>query len=322
MSFVAPYLGSDKAIVKISNSLQLAMLLEVSAHPKPGNVHRTRDYEETRFEHYLASSVASGPYFERAARRGKLVASGKTSLGNAHLGRMIRNAAIDTLNAQTGGNTSLGTLTLLIPIAFAAGMTISGNRLTILRLRRNLRKAIRATTVGDSIAFYDAIKYARPGGLGRVEALDAQEERSKSEIQSSGVSLFEVFKLAANRDSICSEWVTDYRTTFELGYPYFNRELKRSGNINEATVNTYLKVLSHMPDTLIARKAGKQKSNWVSKRALDVMKSGGASTRAGLREIRRLDRDLRRNGHLLNPGSTADIIAAILSIALLSGYKL
>jgi len=297
------------------------MLLEVSAHPKPGNVHRTRDYEETHFEHYLASSVASGPHFERAATRGRLVASGAMSLHNGHVGQIIRDAAIDTLNAQTGGNTSLGTITLLIPIAFAAGMTRNENRLLIPRLRNNLRKILRATTVSDSIAFYDAIKYAKPGGLGRVELLDAQEEGSKGEIQTGNMTLFEVFKLAAKRDSICSEWVTNYKTTFDLGYPYFDSQLKKSGNINEATVNTYLKVLSQIPDTLIARKVGQQKSNWVSKRALNAIELGGASTSAGLKEIRRFDGELRRNGHLLNPGATADIIAAILSLALLSGYR-
>lgn len=312
---------STRAVGKISNSLQLAMLLEVSAHPKPGNVHRTRDYEETRFEHYLASSVASGPHFEKAAIRGRLVAAGVISLENGHVGRIIRDAAIDTLNAQTGGNTSLGTLTLLIPIAFAAGMTGNEYCVSIPRLRSNLRKVLRATTVSDSIAFYDAIKYAKPGGLGRVEVLDVQEEGSKSEIQDGKMTLFEVFKLAANHDSICSEWVTTYRTTFELGYPYFDSQLKKSGNINEATVNTYLKVLSQIPDTLIARKAGRQKSNWVSKRALNVIELGGTSTSAGLKEIRRFDAELRRNGHFLNPGATADIIAAILSLALLSGYR-
>ncbi|WP_455363487.1 triphosphoribosyl-dephospho-CoA synthase, partial [[Eubacterium] cellulosolvens] len=38
---------------EIAAALQLAVLLEVSAYPKPGNVHRTRDFELTRFEHFL-----------------------------------------------------------------------------------------------------------------------------------------------------------------------------------------------------------------------------------------------------------------------------
>ena len=55
---------------EISRRLELAMLFEVSAYPKPGNVHRTRDYPGTRFEHFLASAVASRSSFEIAAEKG------------------------------------------------------------------------------------------------------------------------------------------------------------------------------------------------------------------------------------------------------------
>ena len=40
----------------VSRCLQLAILLEVSAYPKPGNVHRTADFQETDYEHFLASA--------------------------------------------------------------------------------------------------------------------------------------------------------------------------------------------------------------------------------------------------------------------------
>ncbi|WP_343241290.1 triphosphoribosyl-dephospho-CoA synthase, partial [Methanoculleus sp. UBA389] len=34
---------------------QMAMMLEVCAYPKPGNVDRCHDYSGTRLEHFLAS---------------------------------------------------------------------------------------------------------------------------------------------------------------------------------------------------------------------------------------------------------------------------
>ena len=37
---------------KIQCCAQLAAALEVSGWPKPGNVHRTADFTDTRFEHY------------------------------------------------------------------------------------------------------------------------------------------------------------------------------------------------------------------------------------------------------------------------------
>ena len=55
----------------VSRCLELAILLEVSAHPKPGNVHRTADFRETRYEHFLASAVAVAPHFKHTAERSK-----------------------------------------------------------------------------------------------------------------------------------------------------------------------------------------------------------------------------------------------------------
>ncbi|MCW4055912.1 MAG: triphosphoribosyl-dephospho-CoA synthase, partial [Candidatus Bathyarchaeota archaeon] len=57
------------AAQQVSSSLQLAILLEVSAD-KPGNVNRTASFRSTRYEHFLASAVAVGPSFELAAERG------------------------------------------------------------------------------------------------------------------------------------------------------------------------------------------------------------------------------------------------------------
>jgi hypothetical protein len=44
------------------------MVLEVAAHPKPGNVDRDHDFPDTTFEHFLASAVGTYPVLEEAAR--------------------------------------------------------------------------------------------------------------------------------------------------------------------------------------------------------------------------------------------------------------
>ncbi|MDD1663513.1 MAG: triphosphoribosyl-dephospho-CoA synthase, partial [Methanomicrobiales archaeon] len=46
---------------------QMAMVLEVTAYPKPGNVDRCHDYEGTVLEHFLASAILARPALERAA---------------------------------------------------------------------------------------------------------------------------------------------------------------------------------------------------------------------------------------------------------------
>jgi len=97
--------------------------------------------------------------------------------------------------------------------------------------------------------------------------------------------------------------------------------LTKTHDVNKSTVNTYLMILSKIPDTLIARKAGMRRAAWVSERARKVLALGGANTGAGRREIEKLDEDLRIDGHMLNPGSTADLSACVVALAIISGYR-
>ncbi|MEM1607345.1 MAG: triphosphoribosyl-dephospho-CoA synthase, partial [Candidatus Bathyarchaeia archaeon] len=60
----------------IRQRAELAAALEVSGWPKPGNVHRTRDHADARFEHFLAGSIALGPSTAAAALRGIMAAKG------------------------------------------------------------------------------------------------------------------------------------------------------------------------------------------------------------------------------------------------------
>ena len=107
---------------KISRSLELAILLEVSGYPKPGNVHRTADFEKTTFEHYLASAVAIRPVFNEAAKRGMKISEGEISISELGLGYLINEAVNCMLESQNGGNTLLGAIIILIPIAAGSGM--------------------------------------------------------------------------------------------------------------------------------------------------------------------------------------------------------
>jgi len=306
---------------EVARRLELAMLLEVSAYPKPGNVHRTRDHSGTTFQHFLASAVAARPLLEVAARRGVLISKRKITPREAGVGRIIRDAVANMMSAHHGGNTSLGTVMLLVPLAVAAGITFTRRRFSLTQLRRETRRVLASTRPADAIALYETLALAKPGGLGTAPDLDVNDPSSRSKIRRLRLNLLDVARLAAEWDSICSEWVTGYRITFELGYPYFRKELARTGDLNKATVNTYLRILSEIPDTLIARKAGVWKAKWISKRARSVLASGGLSTKAGRVQIKRLDRQLAGNRNLLNPGATADISASVLALATLSGYR-
>ena len=303
----------------ISRCLELAMLLEVSA-AKPGNVNFVAGFEGTRVEHFLASAVAAAPSFEEAANRGIAVSEKKLPVNDVGMGQIIKKCVADINAWQKGGNTLLGTVILFVPMAVAAGMTPVKGNFDFSQLRENLRLAVESTTAEDAVHLYEAIDIAKPGGLNGAPDLDVHDSHSKERLLKENVSLYQVFKIAAGYDDICSEWVNNYPITFNVAYPYLSEQLK-SRDLNTAIVHTFLKVLSEHPDTFIARKVGYEKAWEISLDAKKVLELGSVETSNGRKSLREFDRKLRESGNLLNPGTTADITAAALALCTLSGYR-
>jgi triphosphoribosyl-dephospho-CoA synthase len=50
-----------------------------------------------------------------------------------------------------------------------------------------------------------------------------------------------------------------------------------------------------------------------------VLARGGVRAAAGRTALAAFDASLRRDGHALNPGTTADLVTAVLFVALLEG---
>ena len=92
-------------LMKAAERAQLAMMLEVCAFPKPGNVDRCHDYPETRLEHFLASTILARPALDEA------------ETGRGRIGEIIRHA-VEQTNCHKGGNTHFGAFILLIPLIY------------------------------------------------------------------------------------------------------------------------------------------------------------------------------------------------------------
>lgn len=306
----------------ISKCLELAILFEISAD-KPGNVNLIVGFEGTRYEHFLASAVVAEPYFEWAAERGVEVSRGEILVSDVGLGRIIKDCVADINGWQRGGNTLLGTVILLSPIAVAAGMTPTREEHTfeIPKLRENLKLVIESTTPEDAVNVYEAIKIANPSGLGKAPELDINNPNSINLIRKEKISLYDTFVIASEYDTVCSEWVKNYPITFDVAYPYLIEQIGKTVDLNMAIIHTFLKILAEHPDTFIARKTGIKKAREVSAMAKGVLKLGGLETSKGRKRLREFDHELRRSSNLLNPGTTADIIVAALALTVLSGYR-
>jgi triphosphoribosyl-dephospho-CoA synthase len=265
----------------------IACLLEVSAD-KPGNVTPRHDFPEMTYADMVRSALALAPVFEtervRAASVGELIADG------------VRATA-----ALTAANTNLGIVLLFAPLARAA-VTRAGPE----PLRGALERVLATLDVADAAAAFDAIVAAQPGGLGDATEHDVREPAR--------ITLREAMAAAADRDSIASEYASGYAIVFESGLPLLRHALDGGASTLDAIVSLHVGLLATYPDTLIARKAGADAAHTVSQAAQAV--------RDGSRTREQFDADLRRDGHRLNPGTTADLVAATLLAAQLTGVPL
>jgi triphosphoribosyl-dephospho-CoA synthase len=273
---------------ELSAAAQLACLLEVSA-PKPGNVSPGLHFHDTRYEDFLASAVAIGPPLGQA--------------GTRPLGATIREAIADTRRV-TGRNTNLGIVLLLAPLCRAAAGAPPGAR-----LREGVRAVLASTTLEDAANVYAAIRLAAPSGLGRAADQDVAAAPS--------VTLRDAMALASERDSIAREYVSDFASTFELGAPALRGARAAGLPWPDAVVETFLVLLSSVPDSHIARKLGRSAALEVSARAATVRDLGGIRTPAGRDGLAALDRELRDDRNQRNPGTTADLTAAAIGVVIL-----
>ena len=272
----------------------LAMLFELSSSPKPGNVDRCHDFSDIGFHHFLASAVSSYPVFRKAAlglgRPGSLILEGVQAWGTWNL----------------SSNTHFGSLVLMIPIALAAGTANrqGGN------LEEELAGVLEKTTVLDAIDFYRAFELAG-ARVTEVELFSLLDRGSENALCQSKKTLQELMKLSMDHDIVAREWATNYRRSFLLA----KRLAEQTGKfgLNECVVRTFLEALAEVPDSLISAKFGPDKARQVSRQAALALADSTLET------ARQMDCDLLARD--INPGSTADLIAASLFISLLRNLR-
>jgi triphosphoribosyl-dephospho-CoA synthase len=280
----------------VAGAAQLACVLEASAD-KPGNITPRHDFDDTSYEDMLRSGIALGPELARAGERGV----GATVL-----------ACVQATRSVAGANTNLGIALLLAPLARAALSTaVPPAGPDAAGLRARLSEVLAALTLDDARAAYAAIRLADAGGLGEAAQHDVRDEPQ--------VTLRAAMAAAVGRDAIAAEYVSDFAVTFELGLPALAAALEDGLAPRAAIVELALRLLGAVPDTLIARKRGSDAAERVSAGAARVLAAGGVRSEGGRAAVASFDASLRQGGNALNPGTTADLVTAVLFVALLEG---
>ncbi len=151
MSLKEKYIKIE-SINDLTRCINLASLLEVSGYPKPGNIHRTQDFEDTRYEHFLAGIAAILPIFRELCKRAHDNLSNDSKVYSfVKLGEFFKNAAKEMMKHQGGGNVLLGHLLTLAPLAAAGAICLRKQKLSFSDFSTTLNKVIDDATVEDTL---------------------------------------------------------------------------------------------------------------------------------------------------------------------------
>ena len=218
---------------------QMAMMLEVCAFPKPGNVDRCHDYPDTTLEHFLASTIFARPALEEAAT------------GKGRIGEIIGHAVKQT-NVHNGGNTHFGAFILLVPLLYGGGI-------------EGAKKAVTATDVSDAVAFYRAFALTSVR-INKTDEIDVNDPKALDMLRDRNMTLLDVMQHSAPHDMVAREWTNGFVLT-RRGADL----LHQIGEGRAAIVEMFLTLLATEPDTFIIKKHGRAVAEEVLFKAREVL---------------------------------------------------
>lgn len=260
----------------------VAGILE-AATAKPGNVSPGRSFPDLDFRDLVAAAVATIPALDSAPR---------SPLGETIL------AAVRSGTAVTRSNANLGIVLLVAPLATATtGLTPDAVEAVLSRLGP-----------ADAAAIWEAIALAQPGGLGRSDRWDLAEPPPPDIRAAMGH--------AADRDTIARLWATGFADLFAGPVVDLARAVAAGRPLDDAIRSAFLRQLAREPDSLIARRHGAAAAEDVRCRAARLVAAGKSESWSD--EIATFDACLR-SPNRLNPGTTADLVAAAVYILLADG---
>ncbi len=276
---------NDDSRSQLTRWLLEACLVEVLSD-KPGNVGPRAEFSDASVDDFIESARVSASLLAEAQTTG--------------VGRAVFEAVQATRHA-VGHNTNLGILLLLAPLA-AVPLSES--------LDNGIERVLSELTVEDAEWAYEAIRLAAPGGLGKAESQDVSETPEET--------LRQCMVRAAKWDRIAAQYANGFEDVLGTGVVWLDAS---SGAVEEDQRIAWLslRLMARFGDSLIGRKCGPVESQSVRRRADTVLGLSWPQQAEGRQAYRLFDEYLRSDGNRLNPGTTADLVAAIVFAGLRSG---
>ena len=276
----------DAELFSIGQCATLACVMEATA-PKPGNIHRGADFEDASYPDFVIAAIAIGPIMDAAV--------------SLPLGQTVL-SAVETTRRAVATNTNLGTILLIAPLAKVPRTS---------RLDVGIVEVLGQTTQQDARDVYQAIVHAKPAGLGSVEQADVAGPAP--------ADLIDAMRLAADRDMVARQYCENFSDVLSIVVPGLASAVGRGWQLPDAIVRVHLELMRQFPDSLIARRLGIDMARRAAALAGAVLEMGSPGDEAYHEGLADFDFWLRSDGHRRNPGTTADLVAAGLFVALRDG---
>ncbi len=269
---------------------ELACILEATA-PKVGNVHPDASFIDMQFSHFLVSAISLRQSLDQDSQ--------------CRTGKRILNC-IELTRRQVNCNTNLGMALLIVPLAQAVERSVNATRVS---LQQSILDVLYDLNEEDARNIYAAIRNTKPGGLGKVDRDDVEHAPPADIVQA--------MRQVADFDAVARQYTNGFADIFTELLPTLDAELQRSNDPLQAIVHLQLYWLVRQPDGLIHRKCGAAQAAQVQRLAQSVVAK--RDTPEFTQALQSFDTYLRSDGNRLNPGTTADLIAATTFVRLVCG---
>jgi triphosphoribosyl-dephospho-CoA synthase len=197
---------------------------------------------------------------------------------------MRMNQAVEQSRAACGSNVNLGIVLLLGPLYESASLV------------HTIQKILHQFTPADGSLLMQTIAGSGAGGLGTVNDRDVST--------SSGlVDIIEAMRSAEDRDMIARQYARGFPEVLGTVADTLDACIIDRKDVLTGIAAAQLKILSFWPDSLIERKCGRSTATAIQHQAASVDFDDEAA-------MANFDASLRVDGNRLNPGTTADLIAA------------
>ena len=283
----------------VADAIRWACILEATA-PKAGNVYPGQSFEDLTYVDFVIAAN---------------VAAEKLTMPETPIGYRMVNAITET-RRQTKSNVNLGIILLLGPLVLAdesvgvrsdlASDTefVSWNT-SMGHWRSATANVLSTLSEDDGKQIFEAIRSASAGGLGAAESMDVNDT------QPGNIDILKAMQAAQSRDRIAQQYATGFEDLLANVVPVVDDSIKTTGDVLAGLAEAHLKLLAEEPDSLIRRKCDDSVAEDVSRRARMLDHECPTA-------VDEFDNFLRSRGNSLNPGTTADLIAAALFVLLRS----